>query len=102
IAFLKSQKNNSTYSIKTASDYGLPIAINNKRLNDFLNSSKHKGSITNISLLTPLQKGFLFHNLYDNNSSAYVCQLYYDVKGELSTDFLEKCWEFLMQKHTVL
>ncbi|MCK8524319.1 amino acid adenylation domain-containing protein [Aquimarina sp. D1M17] len=102
IFFLKNQKTNPFYRTKTVSDFGLPSTISNEKLNNFLELPIHQGKISNLYPLTPLQKGFLYHNLYDNNESAYVCQFYCDLNGEISRDNFEKTWKYLIQKHTVL
>jgi amino acid adenylation domain-containing protein/non-ribosomal peptide synthase protein (TIGR01720 family) len=80
----------------------LPSTIPNKKLNNFLEFPLHGDKITNIYTLTPLQKGFLFHNLYEDDKSAYVCQFYCDLKGGFSRESFDKSWMHLMQEHTVL
>lgn len=88
-------------SIKSAGDYGLPKKITNAKLSNFLNSPLHKGkNIDDVYLLTPLQKGFSFHNLHDNES--YIAQVHFDIKGKLSKEKFEKSWEYLIQMHTTL
>ncbi|UUF16685.1 MULTISPECIES: non-ribosomal peptide synthetase [Flavobacterium] len=102
ITFLNSQKNSSLNKVKTVSDYGLPTTITNKKLKDFLEMPVHESKVSNVYPLTPLQKGFLFHNLYDDDKSAYICQFHCDLKGAISRESFNKSWMYLLQQHTVL
>jgi len=102
ISYLNSRQSVPSRSTKTAGDYGLPKNITNKMLKGFMDLSIHPNKISNIYPLTPLQEGFLFHNLYQENNSDYICQLHCDLKGPLSIESFTKSWEYLMQKHTVL
>jgi len=101
ITYLKSQKKAVNKAVKTAGDYGLPTSISNKCLKSFIDLPIHQDRVTNLYPLTPLQKGFLFHELYAEKS-AYTCQFYCDLKGGLDKEILVQCWNYLMQKHTVL
>ena len=58
--------------------------------------------VQEILSLTPLQEGMLFHKLSDNDSSAYVVQVVYDVKRNLNKEVLERAVSFLMEKYPVL
>ncbi|MBJ6369616.1 non-ribosomal peptide synthetase [Snuella sedimenti] len=102
ISILSSQKNQSQNKIKTASDYGLPETISNKRLKEFITSQIHQHKIVDIYSLGPLQQGLLFHSLYEDNTTAYIVQLQCDIVGEFSKASFEKAWEYLIKKHTIL
>ncbi|RUT68623.1 amino acid adenylation domain-containing protein [Flavobacterium cupreum] len=102
ITFLNSQKNTPVSKVRTVSDYGLPTTITNKRLKEFLELPVHESKVSNIYPLTPLQKGFLFHNLYDDNKSDYICQFHCDLKGAISKASFDKTWTYLIQQHTIL
>lgn len=58
--------------------------------------------IQDIYELSPLQKGILFHSLYAPEEGLYFIQFSYTVRGHLNLDFLERAWQQLIDRHTVL
>ena len=87
--------------VKSAGDYGLPQEITNAKLFNFINSPVHKGRIiSDIYLLTPIQKGFSYHHFHD--SESYITQVYFDIIGEFSKEKFNQSWEYLIQKHATL
>ncbi|MDZ8084259.1 MAG: condensation domain-containing protein [Nostoc sp. DedQUE12b] len=58
-------------------------------------------NIEDIYELTPLQKGVLFHCLYENESQLYFFQQVYTVP-HLNIDVFEKAWQILVARHTIL
>lgn len=58
--------------------------------------------IQDIYELSPLQKGILFHSLYAPEAGLYFIQFSYTLRGKLNADFLERAWQQLIARHTVL
>ncbi|WP_340203731.1 condensation domain-containing protein, partial [Ascidiimonas sp. W6] len=88
--------------IKTGSDYGLPLSINHACLESFKEFSSHRGTLTDISVLSPLQEGMLFHSLYEDNNAAYVSHFSCDFIGGLDSDIFLKSWEYITKHHSIL
>ena len=88
--------------IKTVSDYKLPATINNSQLTDFIASEKHQRDVLDIYPLSPLQEGFLFHSLYDEDTSSYIIQFQCDIISDFSEDSFRKTWKHLIAQHTIL
>ena len=87
--------------IKSAGDYGLPKEITNAKLSRFANDAVHgQRTITDICLLTPLQKGFAFHHLHDKE--AYLSQMNFEIKGPFSRAVFRQTWRYLIQQHSIL
>jgi hypothetical protein len=59
-------------------------------------------NIEDIYELTPLQKGILFHCLYENDSQLYFFQIVYTVHSSLNIDVFEKAWQLVVNRHTIL
>ncbi len=89
-------------TIKTPSDYGLPLTVDHASLQAFKNLSSHAGAITDISVLSPLQEGMLFHSLYENNDATYVSRFTCDFIGGFDIDIFRKSWEHITNKHSIL
>ncbi|MFC0210899.1 non-ribosomal peptide synthase/polyketide synthase [Paenibacillus chartarius] len=62
----------------------------------------HIGEIENVYLLTPMQKGMLFHSLMDAGSGVYFEQATFTVHGSLDEEAFGKSLEALTQRHAVL
>ncbi|MNW26216.1 Linear gramicidin synthase subunit B [compost metagenome] len=58
--------------------------------------------IEDLYLLSPLQKGMLFHTLYTPESSVYFEQTVFTLTGALQEDALRKAWQRMTERHTVL
>ncbi len=89
-------------TIKTPSDYGLPLTVDHASLQAFKNLPSHADVITDISTLSPLQEGMLFHSLYDDDASAYVTSFTCDFIGGLDAQIFRKSWEHITSKHSIL
>ncbi|SIS12762.1 non-ribosomal peptide synthase domain TIGR01720/amino acid adenylation domain-containing protein/natural product biosynthesis luciferase-like monooxygenase domain-containing protein, partial [Mucilaginibacter lappiensis] len=82
----------------TPSDYGLSPEIKYKELSKFLAGKQ----ISDIYRLSPLQKGMLFHHLYDNNGKAYMEQMRLDLPHGLDIDAFETAWNYIIKHHSIL
>ncbi|MCM3538297.1 non-ribosomal peptide synthetase [Priestia endophytica] len=63
------------------------------------------GDVTDIYGLSPLQKGILFHTLYDqddDHSFSYIVQVGFLLGGRLNVATFEKAWEYVIHRHEVL
>ncbi|SEV87472.1 non-ribosomal peptide synthase domain TIGR01720/amino acid adenylation domain-containing protein/natural product biosynthesis luciferase-like monooxygenase domain-containing protein [Chitinophaga sp. YR573] len=85
----------------TPSDYGLAPEVGYRELSRFF-AVKGRQSITDIYRLSPLQKGMLFHHLYDTDGNAYVEQLQVELPGELNVPAFKAAWENMLAHHTIL
>ncbi|HEX8145220.1 MAG TPA: amino acid adenylation domain-containing protein, partial [Pyrinomonadaceae bacterium] len=52
--------------------------------------------------LTPLQQGMLFHTLLESETGVYVQQLSCTLHGALDTEALERAWQRVVERHSVL
>ncbi|MUG94912.1 non-ribosomal peptide synthetase [Scytonema sp. UIC 10036] len=59
-------------------------------------------NIEDIYELTPLQKGVLFHCLYENESQLYFFQIVYNIHSSINADIFEKAWQIVIDRHTIL
>lgn len=57
-----------------------------------MEQTRELGEAENIYPLTPMQKGMLFHSLFDPNSGAYFQQTMFDLHGDLEIDSFSKAW----------
>ncbi|WP_176522387.1 non-ribosomal peptide synthetase [Bacillus toyonensis] len=63
------------------------------------------GDVIDIYGLSPLQKGILFHTLYDQDdehSFSYIVQVGFLLGGQLDVATFEKAWEYVIHRHEVL
>lgn len=58
--------------------------------------------IEDIYELTPVQKGMLFHCLYDSELSLYFFQHIFTVRGNLNIEAFEKAWQLVIDRHPIL
>ncbi|AMM92983.1 peptide synthetase [Peribacillus simplex] len=61
--------------------------------------------IIDIYGLSPLQKGILFHTLYDqddDHSFSYIVQVDFILGGRLDVAAFEKAWEYIIHRHEIL
>jgi amino acid adenylation domain-containing protein/non-ribosomal peptide synthase protein (TIGR01720 family) len=61
-----------------------------------------KDKIENVFPLTPLQKGLLFHSLYNPESAVYFEQLNCRLEGKVSVDAVNQAWQTLINRHAIL
>lgn len=80
----------------TPSDYNIDISVN--ELDELL---KHD-DILDIYSLTALQKGMLFHDLFDQSKNEYVVQTEYSISSEIDVNSVEKTLLLLSSKHNIL
>jgi hypothetical protein len=59
-------------------------------------------NIADIYELTPVQKGILFHCLYDNESQLYFFQIVYNIQSGLNIELFEAAWQTVVDRHTIL
>ncbi|MFN6571983.1 SDR family NAD(P)-dependent oxidoreductase [Dendronalium sp. ChiSLP03b] len=59
-------------------------------------------NIEDIYELTPVQKGMLFHCLFDSELSLYFFQHIFTVRGNLNIEAFEKSWQLVMDRHPIL
>nr|QEO74426.1 condensation domain-containing protein [uncultured bacterium] len=52
--------------------------------------------------LSPLQKGLLFHTVYDSDSGEYVVQMSCTFEGDLDTAALGQAWQHVVDAHPIL
>ncbi|HTC94629.1 MAG TPA: amino acid adenylation domain-containing protein, partial [Terriglobales bacterium] len=52
--------------------------------------------------LSPMQRGMLFHSLYESDAGAYIEQVSCELKGSLGCDVFERAWQHTLRKHSVL
>ncbi|NJN06653.1 MAG: non-ribosomal peptide synthetase [Richelia sp. SL_2_1] len=63
---------------------------------------KNNHIIEDIYQLTPVQKGMLFHCLYDSELSLYFFQHIFTIRGNLKLDMFEKAWQLVIDRHPIL
>ncbi|QQP93606.1 amino acid adenylation domain-containing protein (plasmid) [Skermanella sp. TT6] len=61
-----------------------------------------KPAVADIYPLTPLQKGLLFHALYEPDSAVYFEQLCVTLEGDLDAGAFERAWRRLIDRHAIL
>ncbi|MFF2038682.1 amino acid adenylation domain-containing protein, partial [Priestia megaterium] len=61
----------------------------------------NKNNIQDIYTLSPMQEGMLFHTLKDS-TGMYFEQFTYSISGFLNNQILEKCFNILIDKYSVL
>ncbi|MBT2572354.1 amino acid adenylation domain-containing protein, partial [Bacillus sp. ISL-51] len=70
-------------------------------LEKLLEQTRELGEVENIYPLTPMQKGMLFHSLFDPNSGAYFQQTTFDLHGDLDIDSFSKSLDGLSQRYDI-
>ncbi|MGF7533043.1 amino acid adenylation domain-containing protein [Bacillus mexicanus] len=70
-------------------------------LEQLLEQTRELGEAENMYPLTPMQKGMLFHSLFDPNSGAYFQQTMFDLHGDLNIDSFSKSLDGLSQKYDI-
>jgi amino acid adenylation domain-containing protein len=59
-------------------------------------------NIEDLYPLSPLQRGLLFHSLYNPDRNAYFTQELCTLRGELNVTHLEEAWRRVIERHSVL
>ncbi|WP_431088386.1 amino acid adenylation domain-containing protein [Paenibacillus sp. 8b26] len=77
---------------------GLTIGV----LDQLVEQVAQTGELENVYALTPMQKGMLFHNLMDSQSSAYFEQVSFDLNGHFHTASFASSLDLLVQRHMSL
>ncbi|AVF26547.1 non-ribosomal peptide synthase/polyketide synthase [Paenibacillus larvae] len=72
-----------------------------EELEQLLEQTREWGEVENIYPLTPMQKGMLFHSLYDSNSGAYFQQTRFDLHGDLDMDSFSKSLDEVSQRYDI-
>ncbi|RQO73975.1 hypothetical protein DBR43_00780 [Pedobacter sp. KBW06] len=94
-----------TEPVFTPSDYHLGEEISNEELDQFLDAeyqgASRRSELESISRLSGLQKGMLFHSLYDEQAGAYSKQFTCELVG-LDPDIFMQSWNALLKRHSIL
>jgi hypothetical protein len=59
-------------------------------------------NIEDLYELTPVQKGMLFHCLFDSELSLYFFQHIFTLHGNLNIEAFEKAWQLVIDRHPIL
>jgi len=77
------------------------IVLTQIQLDNVVNDSR--GKIEKIYPLTPLQKGFLFHGLYEKNVADYCTQILWRYQNHvLNMPVFYETWKYLVKKYSIL
>jgi amino acid adenylation domain-containing protein len=55
-----------------------------------------------IAPLSPMQRGMLFHALYQPHADAYITQFDLELRGDVDAHALDQAWQWLIARHGVL
>ncbi|MCY8701099.1 non-ribosomal peptide synthase/polyketide synthase [Bacillus spizizenii] len=70
-------------------------------LEELLDQTRELGEVENIYPLTPMQKGMLFHSLFDSHSGAYFQQTMFELHGDLDIDSFSKSLDDLSKRYEI-
>lgn len=87
--------------VYTPSDYGLASAVSVQELNNFLKTAGQE-HLSDIYPLSPLQKGMLFHYLYNRKGRSFMEQLRLDFPEGLDIPAFKASWQHIINKHSIL
>jgi surfactin family lipopeptide synthetase C len=59
-------------------------------------------NIEDLYPLAPLQRGLLFHSLYNPDRNPYFTQETWTLRGELNVTYLEDAWRQVIERHSAL
>ncbi len=59
-------------------------------------------NVADVYPLSPMQKGMLFHSVYEPGSSVYVEQLSLRLAGAIDLDAMQQAWQHLVRSHELL
>ncbi|HYP19482.1 MAG TPA: amino acid adenylation domain-containing protein, partial [Chloroflexia bacterium] len=85
-------------TVYAASDFPL-AGLDQEGLNRLAASYPH---IEDIYPLSPMQRGMLFHSLYEPESDIYITQMTCELTGELEPEALCWAWQQVIDRHTIL
>ena len=97
----------------TPSDFGLGDSVSYRELDEFLDEAEpvlvphqeevpRRERVSAVYGLSPLQKGMLFHGLYDSSSKAYNNLLSADFPSDIDVEAFTTAWNLVLQKHSIL
>ncbi|REK74754.1 non-ribosomal peptide synthetase [Paenibacillus paeoniae] len=72
------------------------------QLKDLAESYEHRGELEDISLLSPMQEGLLFHSANHPLSEAYFVQSAFALEGSLNPLWLEESMNEVIRRHQAL
>ena len=61
-----------------------------------------RGQMEDLYPLSPMQRGMLFHALYDADSPVYFEQVSYRLRGRLNLSAFESAWQQVVDRHSAL
>ena len=92
-------------SVFTPSDYGMGSEISYAELDKFMEESflgkPRRESVEGLYPLSGLQKGMLFHALFDTKAGAYTEQFSCDFI-EPDIEVIKKSWSHVLNRHSIL
>lgn len=59
-------------------------------------------NVKDIYMLSPMQEGMLYHNIYEERPNAYFEQFLFPVNGNLNVDIFKNSWIELFKRHDIL
>ncbi|MDN4080838.1 non-ribosomal peptide synthase/polyketide synthase [Paenibacillus polymyxa] len=77
---------------------GLSIAD----LEELSKQTSHIGDIENVYSLTPMQKGMLFHDMFEPHTGAYFEQAAFDFKGSFDPTAFGHSLDAVVERHAIL
>ncbi|MCI0491099.1 MAG: amino acid adenylation domain-containing protein [Blastocatellia bacterium] len=83
---------------RTPSDFPL-AGLDQRRLNAILGADRNT---IDLYPLTPMQKGLLFHSLYESESRAYFVQTSCILRGDLDQTAFDRAWQQVVDRHPIL
>ncbi|TKI15898.1 amino acid adenylation domain-containing protein, partial [Lysinibacillus sphaericus] len=70
-------------------------------LEEVKNKYKHISALENIYPLTPMQKGMLFHYLYNKDSLSYLEQHTFEINSDINIRILQESFNLIFNKHQI-
>ncbi|MGH9932003.1 MAG: condensation domain-containing protein, partial [Pyrinomonadaceae bacterium] len=63
---------------------------------------KAKKAVESVYSLSPMQKGILFHSVYEADPAMYFQQHCYTLLGELDVPVFRRAWQKVIERHAIL
>ena len=63
---------------------------------------KAKQAVESVYSLSPMQKGILFHSVYEADPAMYFQQHCYTLHGELDVPVFRRAWQKVIERHAIL